>query len=69
MPGIATSALGLVHSRCALTRKVFGVSASGTPNAIAVPLLATSSRSVREVHRFRTSRPSPDVPSSEARTA
>ncbi|KAG2816940.1 hypothetical protein PC129_g22777 [Phytophthora cactorum] len=32
MPGIATSAPGLVHSSCALTRKVSGVSASETPH-------------------------------------
>ncbi|KAG2870101.1 hypothetical protein PC119_g26504 [Phytophthora cactorum] len=33
MPGIATSAPGLVHSRCALTRIVSGVSTSETPHA------------------------------------
>ncbi|KAG3105940.1 hypothetical protein PI125_g13318 [Phytophthora idaei] len=35
MPGITTSAPGLVHSRCALTRKVSGVSASETPHSAA----------------------------------
>ncbi|ETM97644.1 hypothetical protein PPTG_24882 [Phytophthora nicotianae INRA-310] len=48
MPGIATSAPGQVHSRCALTRKVSGVATSVTPYRTPSPLLATDSRSIRK---------------------